>query len=579
MQPDNDNDGILQIQNKRKSQPVDDDGGYGLSRVVIERKTSFWSFLPFCSKEETTQEVHVPNKYQTFPVRWFVLFTSSFYFFAIAVVDDLVTAAVPTIKKNNNLTSYDVEVLYSVSPVTALLASIATAFLVNYASLRTLSVIATSLILLGNTVFIYSDSYWWKFVGRAIFGVGEGPLEVLMSLIKLRWFVENDIFSPTLELAFGVSAAAGMLGGSAGLIGIPWLLEIFPTNDTMAYALVNLTACAAVMISVGYWLLDYWAKDFLKTQPQNLQPEEQVSVWKVTKSLSGSYWILFTMIGTLWSIIYVITVIITDFLADKWFFQDNFQSGIYASIIFFVGVPVSIVTGWYVSKYGNSLSLIILSGVIFSWSCLMLGLTTFNPLAGIIGLGIATGVFEPTVSCATARCLPEEGSDTAYSFTAIIFQVILFAAPLLFSYFKDYQVEHPLDTDKFQSYDIVMIACSSIGILTIILAIWLSKINPDLEKVSESEEENVHYSEIKNLVSGDEESLNFNNQLQDIGMENNSINSIPDIQTLAIVEKTEEKNERSPFVQILYFSCFSFKYSWQYFFFCILGSHCFYIKI
>jgi hypothetical protein len=48
-----------------------------------------------------------------------------------------------------------------------------------------------------------------------------------------------------------------------------------------------------------------------------------------------------------------------------------------------------------------------------------------------------SGFFEPTVNCATARELPEEGSDTAYSYAAIIFQVILFLAPFGFTIVHD----------------------------------------------------------------------------------------------------------------------------------------------
>ena len=49
-----------------------------------------------------------------------------------------------------------------------------------------------------------------SFSGRAVFGIGEGPLEVLMTLICMRWFTENDPIAPTLEFSFGVTSAAGI---------------------------------------------------------------------------------------------------------------------------------------------------------------------------------------------------------------------------------------------------------------------------------------------------------------------------------------------------------------------------------
>jgi hypothetical protein len=47
--------------------------------------------------------------------------------------------------------------------------------------------------------------------------MGEGPLEVLMSLICIRWFEESDPLFPTLEISFGFTAASGMFGAAAGV--------------------------------------------------------------------------------------------------------------------------------------------------------------------------------------------------------------------------------------------------------------------------------------------------------------------------------------------------------------------------
>lgn len=63
-------------------------------------------------------------------------------------------------------------------------------------------------------------------------------------------------------------------------------------------------------------------------------------------------------------------------------------------------------------------------------------MTTFIIILLFVVVNII-GFFEPTVNSALARVLPDEGSDTAYSFAAIIFQVILFIAPFCFSYVHD----------------------------------------------------------------------------------------------------------------------------------------------
>jgi hypothetical protein len=52
-----------------------------------------------------------------------------------------------------------------VSPVTALVFSIFTAYAVNYIKVRTLALGSTFLILVGNTIFIYFDGFWPKMIG------------------------------------------------------------------------------------------------------------------------------------------------------------------------------------------------------------------------------------------------------------------------------------------------------------------------------------------------------------------------------------------------------------------------------
>lgn len=44
----------------------------------------------------------------------------------------------------------------------------------------------------------------------------------------------------------------------------------------------------------------------------------QLSIWEITKSLKRSYWLIFGMTGSLWSMIYVIVVFVTDYLTEKW---------------------------------------------------------------------------------------------------------------------------------------------------------------------------------------------------------------------------------------------------------------------
>jgi len=182
------------------------------------------------------------------------------------------------------------------------------------------------------------------------------------------------------------------------------------------------------------------------------------------------------MCGTLWSIIYVIMVFLTDYLVEKWNYS-NLAAGRYASLVFLVGTPVSILTGWFVGRKGKVLTILVLGASIFTISCLALGLTHIDPLFGIIGIGVATGFYEPTVFTSIAKVLPEEGSDTAYTFTSLIFQFVLFVAPFGFGVIHD-------STDK---YDLVFILCSLVGIANVFLTMWLGALSPELQDTDEAD--------------------------------------------------------------------------------------------
>jgi hypothetical protein len=51
-----------------------------------------------------------------------------------------------------------------------------------------------------------------------------------------------------------------MLGASVGLVCIPLLTSWFRPNYTFAYSIVNIVAGFTVIVSIVYWVIDYWAE-------------------------------------------------------------------------------------------------------------------------------------------------------------------------------------------------------------------------------------------------------------------------------------------------------------------------------
>lgn len=260
-------------------------------------------------------------------VRFFVLFVSSFFFFAVTGTDELVGAAVPTLKETMHLDSTQIAIMYSCTPIVGIFSTIFTSAYVGKIGIARLTVVASFTALFGTLVFILSTDYPLKLFGRALFGLGEGPLEIVMELICMRWFKEGDSAPPSLEFAFGVGSSAGMLGGVAGLNVIPWLLEYFADNGTVGMLIFSSVPLLAFLLAVIYWFVDSWATPCMLFNLERpviclvigLKSEEQgEEFFSIIKALPRPYWILFVMSGTLWSLLYVLLVFLTDFLHEKW---------------------------------------------------------------------------------------------------------------------------------------------------------------------------------------------------------------------------------------------------------------------
>jgi len=353
----------------------------------------------------------------------------------------------------------------------------------KYIGLRVAAIVSCLLLFAGTLVFILIDGYYAKMIGRGLFGLGEGPLEVVMELIAMRWFESTEDGEehnpPSLEVAFGVSSASGLAGALVSLNLIPYLIEVVGTST--AYMILAFFPALSVSFAILYAVIDYWAAPIIGFDDEF---EEDTPAMEVCRSLSAPCWILFMMGGTLWALLYIVLLYLTDYIAEKWDGQySNAESARFASVSYGVGLVSSLLAGWVVEKFSKPLIMLLSGCLIFSASCFIISWTNLHPLVSCIAFGLCLGLFEPTLYSCLASVLPEKGSDTAFTWSALIFQVSCFAIPFGFGALHDY----------LGSYNLVFQICGGVGVLNAVLVLLLWWIAPHLQDVNRVVRTHQHY--------------------------------------------------------------------------------------
>lgn len=121
-----------------------------------------------------------------------------------------------------------------------------------------------------------------------------------------------------------------------------------------------------MQLAIVYAVVDDWATPILELDEEEeehvgmIEVHEELVVcltFQVCKSLSPACWILFTMGGSLWALLYIILVFLTDYMVEKWDFctvtarasfsphPANIESGRYTSIAFGIGIVSSLAAG------------------------------------------------------------------------------------------------------------------------------------------------------------------------------------------------------------------------------------------
>jgi len=295
-------------------------------------------------------------------------------------------------------------------------------------------------------------------------------------IIVLRWYDTTSI--PSIQIAFSVIAAVGMVGCILGFNVVPLLLDIFHVHTdmtgTLQLAILTLSSVPAfaIMLNIYYALLDWYAAPVFELDDKESTEEE--SLFTGIKKLPLSYWLLFQITATSSAMVHVIMLYSVDYLTEKWFYS-NLEGGQLSSAVYVTGIFSSLITGWVIHKFGQILTLMIIGIFSFSIGCIGLAIIPMPPIISLILIGIGLGSLEVCLWTAVAIVVEEDSIGPAFAFLSAIGAIMLMIIPFGAGYLHD----------VYNSYDPVAYFCAAMCLTGLISIFVLFIIVPKLQDPSD----------------------------------------------------------------------------------------------
>lgn len=350
-------------------------------------------------------------------------------------------------------------------------------FFVDKFGVRLMSLIYTTLVVIGLGIFALVPTLWGKILGRFIFGAGFEPLEVCSDAIVMRWYgstrvdgkdgYKYRVGAPSIPLAFSLLFSTGIFGQFLSLNVVPAVLNAFNKDLRATYLLVAAIGVVALCVNVVFVILDYIGSRKLELEST---ASEAIS-FKVLTYFPATYWLLMGVCVLGYSCQYVFMIYASDYIHEKWGY-DDVKSGNWASVVYLFAIVLSPAVGYFVERRGQALTLMGMGCLFFAFGCIIMGAITPNylPAVPLILMGIAYSLVPATVWSSIGDVIPEPLAGTGFGImTAIMSFTYLIIPTTVGSIHK-----------AFHSYDYMCYLFAGAALLSFGGVLWIATIEPDL---------------------------------------------------------------------------------------------------
>jgi MFS family permease len=350
--------------------------------------------------------------------------------------------------------------------------------LVDKFGVRIMSLIYTTLVVLGLAIFALIPTLWGKILGRIVFGMGFEPLEVCSDAIVMKWFSSTrqdskdgtkrfKVGAPSIPLAFSLLFSTGIFGQFLSLNVLPSVLASFNKNLLAVYLLVTAIGVSALVVNVVFAVMDW-----IGSRKIDLDNAESEAIsFKVLTHFPATYWLLMGVCVAGYSCQYVFMIYASDYIHEKWGYSD-IASGNWASIVYLFAIVLSPVVGYFVERRGQALTLMGIGCLFFAFGCIIMGSITPNylPAVPLVLMGIAYSLVPATVWSSISDVIPEPLAGTGFGVMTAIMSFTYLIIPSVVGAIHDHW-------NSYENMNFVFAACALVSFLGVL---WIAKIEPDL---------------------------------------------------------------------------------------------------
>ncbi|KAG0304303.1 hypothetical protein BGZ98_005684 [Dissophora globulifera] len=370
---------------------------------------------------------------------------------------------------------YHLNLLYSVYSFPNVVLPLLGGLLIDRLSASRMLILFSLCVFVGQGIFaigVTVKSIWVMVLGRFVFGVGSGCLEVAQAKITTDWFkarwlglalglnlsfariatAMNDILSPRIAVRGGGVIAASWTGFAICALSLfcsGFLAHLDRPesrrsagvrvdagdrkNDQIRSRKDNIVGRAAIGVSSDSTMtmssLALEEEDDLERD--NEMAEDGQMVCSKTFTLEARFWILCLCCISLYGAVVPFIHISSDFLQKKWYPDNPTKAGAIMSIPDIVSSVGSPLCGYIVDRLGHRARYIPVAALLLIWAHVQLGFTHITPIMAMCILGLAYSLFASVIWPCIPFLVQDHQLGTAYGLVIIALNISLTVFPMI----------------------------------------------------------------------------------------------------------------------------------------------------
>jgi predicted MFS family arabinose efflux permease len=389
------------------------------------------------------------------PFRFLILITISLMLFGNYFAYDITSVLGPRLMEGMGITEGTFGLLYSFYSWPNMVTLLIAGLLIDRLGTRTMSLIFSSLIVVGTVIVATAPTITIMIVGRAVFGIGAESLIVCQSAILAKWFKGRE-----LAFAFGLSLTFMRLGTIASFNSGSWIADAFEGWRTGMWVAVGLCV-VSLIFNIVYVILERNAHGRVTLAEA---PAGDKIVLSDIKHFGASFWLITALCVTFYSAIFPFTAFSTDFFMEKWGLT-NQAGGSLTSLVITASMILAPILGGAVDRFGRRGTMMMVGSLLLVPVYLLFGLTMFTPVVPVVLLGLAFSLVPAAMWPAVPLVVNEKHVGTAFGLMTMVQNWGLGTFPL---------VAGTLRT-KTGDYTASMLVFATLGLFGFLFAILLKR--------------------------------------------------------------------------------------------------------